>query len=207
MKSKSRNTLVFACLAALVFVIILPVATVFGSRQPEADILAGSGNPVLELIARSYSARAFAEGSIDPLDIERILLSGTRAPSARNAQPWHFTVVENFTYISQLLPAARQGNIMIIVSGNPTLFPLTMHFDCGLATQNMQLAAEALGYGARIYISPIPEIERVWREDFNIPELNVVLAALLVGHVDEGIDAATYATRRNSLADHVNFVR
>lgn len=172
----------------------------------DSSPLSESGNPVLSLMARSYSARRFIEGAVCPVDIERILTAGAMAPSARNAQPWHFTVTTNFDIISALLPAARPGNALIIVSGDPTPFPLTMHFDNGLATQNMQLAAEALGYGARQYISPIPEIEANRRDQLGIPEGNVVLVALLIGPTDPGIDAITYATPRNPLERHVNFV-
>ena len=65
------------------------------SNEPlTVDVLANSGNPVLELIAVSCSAGVFAEGDVADLDIERILTSGAKTPRTKNAQPWHFTVMK-----------------------------------------------------------------------------------------------------------------
>lgn len=168
------------------------------------DILADSGVPVLELIAASCSASAFTDGKVSDRDIERILTSGTKAPSAKNAQPWHFTVIKNYETASGLLNQARDGNVIIVVSGKRDIATDTMQFDCGLATQNMQLAAESLGLGARIFIEPVHEIENQ-RGRLGIPEGYDVLVALLIGYVDDSIDTAVSATPRDMLSNHVNY--
>ena len=80
------------------------------SNEPlTVDVLAGSGNPVLGLVAASCSASAFAEGDGIGLDIERILAGGAKAPSAKNAQPWHFTVIRDHEITSGLPVTQRRA--------------------------------------------------------------------------------------------------
>ena len=172
------------------------------AKPLEINVLKNSGNPVLEAIAASYSASAFVEGEVADIDIERILTAGAKAPSAKNAQPWHFTVVKNYETASGLLRAAKDGSAVIIISGKRDIVTDTMRYDCGLASAYMQLAAEALGYGARIYIEPVNEIERNQRGTLGIPDGYEVLGALLVAHT---VDTVASATPRNSLSGHVNY--
>ena len=50
---------------------------------------------VIDAIMDSYSGRAFREGVVPNDAIEILLNAGQKAPSAGNAQPWHFTVIRN----------------------------------------------------------------------------------------------------------------
>lgn len=47
----------------------------------------------LELARAQAAVRRFSAEPVDPLLVERILEAATRAPSARNSQPWRFVVV------------------------------------------------------------------------------------------------------------------
>ena len=179
------------------------------SRPPVTELLnagalANSSNPVLELIAASYSAGVFAEGEVSERDIELILLSAQKAPSAKNEQPWHSTVITNYETASGLLNAVKRGNVLIIVSGWPGISTDTLAFDCGLAMQNMQLASEALGYGARMYLQSNQAIENR-RGELGIPEGYVIQNAILIG--PSAVDAVTSATTRNAVSYHVNYIR
>lgn len=49
------------------------------------------------VIGRRRSIRRYHPGTIDRSVIERILLAGTRAPSAHNRQPWRFAVLDEQT--------------------------------------------------------------------------------------------------------------
>ena len=142
---------------------------------------------------------------MDPHDLELILLSGAKAPSAKNEQPWHFTVITNYEIGNELLRFVLPGSVLIVISGTRDVTVDLMVFDTALATQNMQLAAEALGYGARIFIEPVWEIERQ-RERLGIPYGYEVIMALLVSHVRPDVDVISAATPRNALSYHVNFV-
>lgn len=181
------------------------------SPQPSSGMLStepleNSGNPVLQMMGTSYAASDFTQGEIPPEDIELILSAGAKAQSAKNAQPWHFAVILKEDLAAHLLEAAQPGNVMIVLSGNPDILTDTMAFDCGMAAQNMQLAAQALGYGARVYIQPVSEIEKNWRDALRIPEGYIVQAAILIGHTAEGPDAVATGTPRRALADTVSWV-
>ena len=45
------------------------------------------------LMATQRAVRRFTAAPVDDALMERILAAGTRAPSARNSQPWRFIVV------------------------------------------------------------------------------------------------------------------
>ena len=161
-------------------------------------------NPVLDSLTTSFSAQRFIEGDVSRYEIEAILLSGMRAQSAGNAQPWRFTVITNWDDVSQMHRDAAYGNVVIIVSGRiHNRFP-TVDFDSGVAMAYMQLAAESLGLGARILGFPVPTIEER-RDDFDIPNGYRVIMALLVGQADDAIDGFATASPRNTLGNLVNW--
>ena len=162
-------------------------------------------NPVLQKLTTSFSARQFTLGEVPRHDIETILLSGARAQSARNAQPWRFTVVTNYDDVRQMHSNAAVGNIVIIISGRIDNVLPTTEFDCGIAAAYMQIAGEALGYGVRMLVSPVSMIESR-RDDFGIPEGYRVIMAIIIGTADDALDGFTSATPRNALDDIVNWV-
>ncbi|MCL2580407.1 MAG: nitroreductase family protein [Oscillospiraceae bacterium] len=182
-------------------------------ERPEAPTAAAVGgfeappsqNPVINTLTRSFSARQFAAGEIPVHDIELILFSGARAQSARNAQPWRFTVVTNYEDVAQMHSTTAPGNIVIIISGRVNNVLPTTEFDCGIAAGYIQIAAESMGYGARILVGPVNEIEEQ-RDHFGIPEGYRALVAILIGHADDALDGFSTATPRSSLSEIVNWV-
>lgn len=74
--------------------------------------LAEGSNDISKLIADSYSAKKFLEQQVDDQAIQQILKSGAKAPSARNLQPWHFTVVKNSEMVSELASHAANGCVV-----------------------------------------------------------------------------------------------
>ena len=84
-------------------------------------------------------------------------------------------------------------------------------FDCGLAAQNMYIAAASLGYGVKIVSSPTMSLNGERHDElcekFGVDKSLKAEAVLLIGHPDEAVDAATGATTRMSLDDKVSFVR
>ncbi len=141
-----------ACKTLSVFALlmVLLAAAVFGQSR-SADIA--------NFISSTYSARNFTTVPVDPKDLELILQCGLRAPSARNSQPWHFTVVKDLATMREIVPDALDGNILIIVSGiDERDRAAAIAFDCALATENMYLAAQSLGLGSHIYAGPIANL-------------------------------------------------
>jgi nitroreductase len=76
-------------------------------------------------------------------------------------------------------------------------------FDCGLATQNMVIAASALGYGVKIVSSPTRtlngENHDALCEKLGVDPSMQAVAVLLIGKADSSVDATSGATTRESL--------
>ena len=76
-------------------------------------------------------------------------------------------------------------------------------FDCGLAAQNMVIAASALGYGVKIVSSPTMTLNGgnhdALCEKLGVDPAMQAVAVLLIGRADSTVDAASGATTRDSL--------
>jgi len=85
------------------------------------------------------------------------------------------------------------------------------HFDCGLATQNMVIAANALGYGTKIVSAPTMalngENHDAICEKLGVDKAYNAVAVLLLGYTDDAVDGATGASVRSALEEKVTFVK
>lgn len=162
----------------------------------------------IEAIMNSYSGKEFKAGEIPAEVIETILQTGQKAPSAVNQQPWHFTVVKNSELASQLASRNYQdGGVVIVVSGKTNeSVGVSVAFDCALATQNMYIAAQSLGYGAHLYYGGVDEINDNMKDTLGIPEEYDAQIIMLVGHIADDTDALSSASPREVIQDNVNYV-
>jgi len=165
-----------------------------------------AGNSVTDLLLSAWSPRNYTEVAVTDQQIDMILQCGIKAPSSRNGQPWHFTVLKNEAMIKEIISNITPGNVIIIISGKVSQSGSTPDFDCGLATQNMFVAATSMGLGARIYGGPIAAA-REKREALQIPEGFTPVIMLRVGNIEKGTDAVTGASPRKSKEEIVNWVR
>ncbi|MDR0635797.1 MAG: nitroreductase family protein [Treponema sp.] len=153
-----------------------------------------------------YAARNnFTAGTISRGDIEKILTAGLRAPSASNRQPWHFTVVQNRDLSGRIVPNMPEGNILIVISASGDGKTNAREIlDCGLATENIYLAAQSLGYGSRIYTGPMDTINNRFKTELGLPSGHSAVALVRVGRVEK-IDATSAASSRKNLNDMVTY--
>ena len=166
-----------------------------------------SPSEAINVILGGFSAKAFQAGDIPDDDIQAILECGAKAPSARNLQPWHFTVIRDGKTAKSLIRDCPDGGIVIVVSGSSEQGNgMDVSFDCGLATQNMYVAAQSLGLGAHIYLSGVQEVNNNMRETLGIPNGYDARMLLLIGRLKDDVDAVTSASKRNPLDDIVNYV-
>ena len=81
-------------------------------------------------------------------------------------------------------------------------------FDCGLATQNMVIAAAALGYGVKIVSSPTMTLNGANHdalcEKMGVDKSMQAVAVLLIGPADT--DAVTSATTREALENKTSII-
>ncbi len=124
-------------------------------------------NDVLKTIHSRRSTRGYSQAQVTEEDIKTILEAGFNAPSALNMQNWHFTVVQDKDLITSLndevkkkLPKEFYQSMLDRFDGDenfsvyynaPTLIFVFGEkeagaLNCGLASQNMVLASQSLGY-------------------------------------------------------------
>ena len=110
------------------------------------------------------------------------------------------------------MPAAGAGSakaslgdspLAIIVYMNPNSKSPAPEYDCGLATQNMVIAASALGYGVKIVSSPTMSLNGE-KHDAICEKLGVdtglkAVAVLLIGKTADDTDAVSSASVREDL--------
>lgn len=161
-------------------------------------------NCVTSLILTTYSEKAFTSEPVTDQQLEIILKSGMKAPSARNNQPWKFTVIKDESTMKEINNTALPGNIMVVVSGLESENGTTPDFDCGLATENMFIALHGLGLGAHIYGSPAGKINSN-KEQFQIPDGYKAVVVLRIGNVDKNVDAVSAATPRKTAEEIINY--
>lgn len=153
-------------------------------------------NEVIQTILNRHSCRAFTEQSIEPEKIEALLTAAQWAPSARNEQSWHFTMITNREKIQQLAAAVREADnrpasynffapaAFFIVSGerdNRNCF-----LDGAAAMENLMLAATSLGLGS-CWINQVRDVcdnplVRDILTKYGVPESHVVNASAALGY-------------------------
>ena len=163
-----------------------------------------TGNAVTDLLLSAYSERNYTTQPVTDQQLEVILNCGIKAPSARNQQPWRFTVIKDEAAIKEIISDAVPGNVIIIVSGAESQTGTTPDFDCGLAAGNMFVAAHGLGLGARIYGSPAGNINSK-RDVYQVPAGFKSVVVLRVGNVEKPVDAVSSASPRKAFDEIVNF--
>lgn len=161
-------------------------------------------NAVADLILTTYSEKAFTSEPVTDQQLDIILKAGIKAPSARNNQPWKFTVIKDEPTMKEINNTALQGNIMVVVSGLEAENGTASEFDCGLATENMFIALHGMGLGAHIYGSPAGKINSD-KSHFQIPEGYKAIVVLRIGNVDKSVDAVSAASPRKAMEEVVNY--
>ena len=153
-----------------------------------------------------YATRNFLAGEIPENDLELIVLAGIRAPSARNLQPWFFTVVREPDLARKIIPQTEDGNVLIVVSaegdGKTNYVQI---LDCSLAVQNIYLTAQSLGYGSRIYTAPIENLNNNLKADLEIPDSRSAVAVVRIGLFNIEADAISGASGRRDADTMVTY--
>jgi nitroreductase len=165
-----------------------------------------TGNSTIDIILSGYTARKMTTQPVTDSQIDLILKCGMKAPSARNSQLWKFTVVKDNTLAGKIIPNMTPGNILIVVSGQETgQDGINVDFDCALATENMFIAAQALGLGGHIYGGPVKNVNSTLKPDLGIAEGYRVITILLIGNIEKPVDAVSSASTRKKMEEIVNY--
>lgn len=115
-------------------------------------------NPAYMSILSRVSVRRFSDEAVSDEELSAVLRAAMAAPSGVNKQPWEFVVVDDRELLRELaeaLPYAKmtaQAAAAIVVCGNRARFldgvdDNLWEQDCSAASENILLAAHALGLG------------------------------------------------------------
>lgn len=131
-----------------------------------------ASNAAIKNIMTRTSVRTYEPGrDISADTVETLLRAAMSAPTAVNAQPWKFIVVRNADVrdsLAKSLPNAGDkltaAPLAVVVCGDTAKFfkpqPDFWVQDCSAATENLLLAAHAIGLGA-VWCGIYPDQARV----------------------------------------------
>jgi len=169
-------------------------------------------NSVLQAIDQRRSIRSYTDKQISRDHLDLLLSAAVSSPSARNSQPWHFTVVQTQTLIERINRAAveqmKKGadekllarfsepgftifhhapTVIFISANSQGRFAIV---DCGIAVQSIALAAHSLGLGSVSLGMPIAAFEGTEKEslekELDFPLGSSFQIAIALGHPAAG---------------------
>lgn len=107
--------------------------------------------------------------------------------------------------------ALGDSPVAVIIYMNENTSSPNANFDCGLACQNMVIAANALGYGTKIISSPTMSLNGADHdalcEKLGVDKAYTAVAVLLIGMPDNEVDGVTGATQRSLIEEKISFVK
>ena len=183
---KKWNTF-YLLLVVVLAIVILKTSCMGDQKQDETTL---KSKAVLENIAERKSVRKYLNKSVEEDKIDAMVKAGMAAPSGMDRRPWEFVVVtdrEALDSMAAKLPYAKMltnAPLAIVVCGDTTR-SCYWYLDCSAATQNVLLAAEALGLGA-VWTAAYPYEDRidVVRQNTGLPENIVPLCVIPIGYPD-----------------------
>lgn len=122
-------------------------------------------NAMIELIQARRSVRQYADEPVAEEDLRQIVDCAVHAPTARNKQSWHFTVITDRAVIDRISEMTIAGMDRLGIHREPGYHvfyhaPVVIflssaiegfsEINAGCALENIALAAKALGLGAVI---------------------------------------------------------
>ena len=149
---------------------------------------------LLNGILSRRSIRKYTKKTVSKEDITDLLKAGMAAPSANNAQPWHFVLLQDHDIMNKIpefhpySKMLKQAAFAILVCIDKDLESADGYGiqDCSAATQNILLAAHAKGLGA-VWLGIYPREVRIngIKDLLGIPERIVPLSLLSIGYPAE----------------------
>lgn len=151
----------------------------------------------LQVIMTRTSVRKFTDEKVKPCCVEKMLRAAMAAPTAVNKQPWHFVVVDDKEVLNKLAGEGRRGDMLrnaplaIVVCGDMSkaLEGKGREYwiqDTSAATENLLLAAHAMGLGA-VWTGQWPMDDRYpeTQKILGMPETIIPLCTVIIGHPAE----------------------
>ena len=170
-------------------------------------------NDMIKILMERRSIRAYEDKQVSREDLETIVNCGQYAATGMGLQPWHFTVVTDRALLDRISAANKaamladpntpphvkemaEGDDFDSFRGAPAAILVAGEndsdmtvADCANATENMAIAAKALGLGscylASFKIAMCAPGGEELKKQAGIPESYVPLFALAIGYAAE----------------------
>ena len=148
----------------------------------------------LDAILSRRSIRKYTAEPVGDELVEQLLKAAMAAPSAGNQQPWQFVVIRDrktLDAVPKFHPYSKmitEAPLAILVCGDVPKETVKGYWqqDCSAATENLLVAAQALGLGAVwLGVHPVGEREDGLRKLLGIPEGIIPFALIAIGHPGE----------------------
>ena len=152
----------------------------------------------IDIILSRRSIRRYTDEPVSNADMIRLLEAGMAAPSSRNLKPWHFVTTTSRETLDKLAEAHPHGKMLfeataaIAVCGQLDISPDYWIQDCSAATENILVAAAALGLGS-CWLGCHPREERIEAIGavLGIPADIGILSLIAIGHPAEEKESRT----------------
>ena len=148
----------------------------------------------IQAILTRRSIRKYTSKAVSEEMVTQLLEAAMSAPSAGNQQPWHFVVLNDHAIMDQVSKFHRysemlkQAQVAILVCADLSIETHVGYWvlDCSAATENILIAAHALGLGA-VWLGIYPREERVkgMIELLKLPENIMPHSLISIGYPGE----------------------
>lgn len=167
-------------------------------------------NETLNVIKNRRSIRRYKPQQIADHELQEIMKAAIYAPSAMNQQKWHFSVIQNKDVLDKMESILKENlsnsgidffeknaanpdfrtfynaPTVVLVSGEEN--NRTIQLDCGLASENIALAAASLNIGSCIITSSgflfASEKGNAMRVELGIPDGYKHICTIALGYKD-----------------------
>lgn len=167
-------------------------------------------NEVLKAIQERRSTRGFNDVQLTEAQLQALIDAALASPTARNTQMWHFSVVQDKQLLDQFsrdaaelmaatMPAGSRGRFedkdfhlfyhaptVIFISRPQECSNRFVEVDCGIACENIALAAQSMGLGSVIVGMAmdlfLSERGEHYKRAFGFPEGYGFSIAIVVGN-------------------------
>lgn len=152
---------------------------------------------VLDNIATRTSIRDYEARPVEKEKVEKMLRAAMAAPTAMNKQPWHFVVVDQRSVLDSLAGANPYAKMLLkaplaivvcgdmdkVIEGGGRDFWIQ---DASAATENLLLAAHAMGLGA-VWTGAYPSEDRCKAigATLSLPDNLIPLNMVVIGYPAE----------------------
>ncbi len=147
----------------------------------------------LQAIFTRRSVRDYTEKDVSDEMVETLLHAAMIAPSTVNNQDWAFVVVREHKILEELADGLngsgemlRHAPVAIVVCGNwNTAYRYAKDYwieDCSAATENILIAANALGLGA-VWLGTYPQTDKMQHvsKTLELPETIIPMCVVSIG--------------------------